>query len=46
MNIDSRVKLGIKIVLLVILLHSLISIFNLNEYISLLLKYKNHLPDG
>ncbi|CAB3289369.1 MscS Mechanosensitive ion channel [Methanocaldococcus lauensis] len=43
MNIDSRVKLGIKIVLLVILLHSLISIFNLNAYLNLLLQYKNQI---
>ncbi|XRO75519.1 mechanosensitive ion channel family protein [Methanocaldococcus sp. 28A] len=41
--IDNRIKLGIKIVLLIILLHSLISVFNLETYIELLTKYQNQI---
>ncbi|XRP97720.1 mechanosensitive ion channel family protein [Methanocaldococcus sp. 16A] len=41
--IDNRIKLGIKIVLLIILLHSLISVFNLETYIGLLTKYQNQI---
>ncbi|XRO76613.1 mechanosensitive ion channel family protein [Methanocaldococcus sp. 10A] len=41
--IDNRIKLGIKIVLLIILLHSLISVFNLETYIRILTKYQNQI---
>ncbi|ADC70151.1 MscS Mechanosensitive ion channel [Methanocaldococcus sp. FS406-22] len=41
--IDNKIKLGVKIVLLIILLHCLISIFNLETYIMLLGKYQNQI---
>ena len=41
--IDNKIKLGVKIVLLIILLHCLISIFNLETYIMLFSKYQNQI---
>ncbi|AIJ06042.1 MscS Mechanosensitive ion channel [Methanocaldococcus bathoardescens] len=41
--INSKLKLGIKVVLLIFLLHSLISVFNLETYIGLFTKYQNQI---
>ncbi len=41
--VDNKLKLGIKVLLLIILLHSIVSIVNLNEYLGLLIKYQNQI---
>ncbi|ACV24901.1 mechanosensitive ion channel family protein [Methanocaldococcus fervens] len=41
--INNKLKLGIKVLLLIILLHSLISVFNLEFYIGLFTKYQNQI---
>jgi hypothetical protein len=41
--IDNKIKLGVKIILLIILLHSLISVFNLDTYIELFTEYQNQI---
>lgn len=41
--IDNKLKLVIKVVLLIFLLHSLMSIFNLETYIKILAKYQNQI---
>ncbi len=40
---DNKLKLLIKIVLLVILIHSLVSIFNLKAYVDIIAKYQNQI---